>query len=168
MALIGNNADTLLNGLSAFWHRFFRDIGDIQATYEGTEILLGQVYLNFLSDVLNTNIVETPLFRKEYYKLITVREDQVVFHEHGDNIPIAPPLKFYGNPGTDRYVLRKHSAASRRHLRATGHTHRGKRLQGGGVGDPIQGRSYAPSAAWVRPATSNHRYWGPVHQCHGF
>lgn len=104
MALIGNNADTLLNGLSDFWHRFFRDIGDIQVTYEGTEILLGQVYLNFLSDVLNTSVVETPLFRKEYYKLVTAREDQIVFHEHGDNIPVAPPLKFYGNPGTDRYV----------------------------------------------------------------
>ena len=104
MALIGNNADTLLHGLSAFWHRFFRDIGDIQATYEGTEILLGQVYLNFLSDVLNTSVVEAPLFRKEFYKLITIREDQLVFHEKGTNLPDAPGLQFYGNRGTDRYV----------------------------------------------------------------
>jgi len=104
MALIGNNPDSLLHGLSDFWHRFFRDIGDIQVTYEGTEILLGQVYLNFMSDVLNTNIVETPLFRKEYYKLITVREDQIIFHERGDGIPLLPPPTFYGNPGTDRYV----------------------------------------------------------------
>jgi hypothetical protein len=105
MALIGNNADTLLTGLSGFWHRFFRDIGDIQATYEGTEILLGQVYLNFLSDVLNTSIVETPLFRKEYYKLLTFREDQLVYKEHGDNVATPPALSFYGNPGTDRYVF---------------------------------------------------------------
>lgn len=104
MALIGNNADTLLNGLSAFWHRFFRDIGDLQTTYEGTEILLGQVYLNFLSDVLNTSLVETPLFRKEYYKLITLREDQLIFKEHGDNLPTPPVPEFYGNPGFDRYV----------------------------------------------------------------
>ena len=104
MALIGNNADTLLNGLSSFWHRFFRDIGDMQVTYEGTEILLGQVYLNFLSDVLNTSIVETPLFRKEYYKLITVREDQLVFREHGDSVGVPAVPAFYGNPGTDRYV----------------------------------------------------------------
>jgi len=104
MALIGNNADTLLNGLSAFWHRFFRDIKDLQAAYEGTEMLLGQVYLNFLSDVLNTSIVEAPLFRKEFYKLITIREDQLVFHEQG-NINGTPPLPtFYGNLGTDRYV----------------------------------------------------------------
>ena len=104
MALIGNNVDTLLNGLSAFWHRFFRDLNDLQATYEGTEVLLGQVYLNFLSDVLNTSLTETPLFRKEFYKLITVREDQLVFREQGQALPVASGTSFYGNPGTNRYV----------------------------------------------------------------
>lgn len=105
MALIGNNADTLLHGLSGFWHRFFRDIGDLQRAYEGTEILLGQVYLNLMSDVLNTSLVEAPLFRKEYYKLITVREDQLVFHEQGAAVAVPPVPEFYGNPGTDRYVF---------------------------------------------------------------
>jgi len=104
MALIGNNADTLLHGLSAFWHRFFRDIGDIQATYEGTEILFGQVYLNFLSDVLNTSAVEAPLFRKEFYKLITIREDQLVYHEKGTELDAPPGTQFYGNRGNNRYV----------------------------------------------------------------
>lgn len=104
MALIGNNSDTLLNGLSGFWHRFFQDIGDLQTTYQGTEILLGQLYLNLMSDVLNTSIVEAPLFRKEFYKLITIREDEVVFKEQGE--PTAFPVlpSFYGNPGFDRYV----------------------------------------------------------------
>lgn len=106
MALIGNNADTLLNGLSAFWHRFFRDIGDLQATYEGTEMLLGQVYLNILSDVLNTSVVEAPLFRKEYYKLITIREDQLVFREQGEPAPFPDMPSFYDNPGFNRYVYR--------------------------------------------------------------
>src|SRR4051812_24194504 len=105
MALIGNNADTLLHGLSGFWHRFFRDLGDMQRTYEGTEILLGQVYLNLMSDVLNTSIVEAPLFRKEFYKLITVREDQLVFKEQGTAVSVPPVPEFYGNPGTDRYVF---------------------------------------------------------------
>ena len=107
MAIIGNNADTLLNGLSSFWHRFFRDIKDIQAAYEGTEILLGQVYLNFLSDVLNTSVVETPLFRKEYYRLVTVRADKVTFLERGStsSTPAVAP-EFYGNPGVNRYVAK--------------------------------------------------------------
>jgi hypothetical protein len=105
MALIGNNADTLLHGLSGFWHRFFRDIPDLQRAYEGTEILLGQVYLNLMSDVLNTSVVEAPLFRKEFYKLITIREDQLVFKEQGTAVAVPPVPEFYGNPGTDRYVF---------------------------------------------------------------
>lgn len=83
MAIIGNNADTFLNGLSDFWHRFFKDIGDIQAVYEGTSIVFGQVYLNLLNDVLNVSLNDTPLFRKEYYKLITIREDELVFRDLG-------------------------------------------------------------------------------------
>jgi hypothetical protein len=83
MALIGNNADTLLQGLSDFWLRYFKDIGDLQAIYEGTEILLGQHYLNLLNDVLNITVTETPLFRKEYYKLYTVREDQLRYRDTG-------------------------------------------------------------------------------------
>lgn len=105
MALIGNDADTLLHGLSAFWHRFFKDIGDIQAAYEGTEVLMGQVYLNFLSDVLNTSVVEAPLFRKEYYKLITAREDQIVFEENNPTYIPPVPAEFLGSLNQDRYVL---------------------------------------------------------------
>lgn len=105
MALIGNDADTLLHGLSAFWLRFFKDIGDIQAAYEGTEVLMGQVYLNFLSDVLNTSVVEAPLFRKEYYKLITAREDQIVFEENNPTYVPPVPVEFLGSLNKDRYVL---------------------------------------------------------------
>lgn len=83
MAIIGNNADTFLNGLSDFWHRFFKDIGDIQAAYEGTAVLLGQAYLDLLNDVLNLAVNETPLFKKEYYKLIAIREDQVTYRDTG-------------------------------------------------------------------------------------
>lgn len=83
MPIIGNNGQSLLHGLSDFWLRFFKDLGDLEATYEATAILMGQTYLNLLSDVLNTSIDDTPLFKKEYYKLITIREDQVVFFDGG-------------------------------------------------------------------------------------
>jgi hypothetical protein len=85
MAFIGNNADTLLQGLSDFWLRYFKDLGDIQAAYEGTEILFGQVYLDLLSSVLNSSVVDTPLFNKSYYKLITARGDQLKYLDTGDN-----------------------------------------------------------------------------------
>lgn len=83
MAVIGNNADTLLQGLSAFWLRYFRDIGDIQVTYEGTEILLGQSYLDLCSAVLNQSAMTVPLFNKDYYHLLTAREDQLTYEESG-------------------------------------------------------------------------------------
>lgn len=79
MAASVSDSSTLLNGLSAFWHRFFRDLGDLRVMYEGTEVLLGQTYLNLLGDVLSTSLLETPLFRKEYFRLLTLREDRVKY-----------------------------------------------------------------------------------------
>jgi hypothetical protein len=83
MPIIGNNGRALLHGLSDFWLRFFKDLGDVEATYEGAAVLLGQTYLNLLSDVLNTSIDDVPLFKQEYYKLITIREDQVLYVDPG-------------------------------------------------------------------------------------
>lgn len=83
MPIIGNNGRAFLHGLSDFWLRFFKDLGDLESTYEGMSVLLGQTYLNLLSDVLNTSVVETPLFKQEYYKLITIREDQVTLVDRG-------------------------------------------------------------------------------------
>ena len=80
---IGNNSETLLNGLSGFWLRFFADIGDIRALYEGTEILLGQVYLDMLSQILNISVQGAPLFHREYYRLLTIREDQLIYRDDG-------------------------------------------------------------------------------------
>lgn len=70
---------TLLRGLSDFWQRFFADSDQLDALYGGTEILLGQSYLDLLSNVLSTNLVDCPIFNKEYWKLITIREDEVKF-----------------------------------------------------------------------------------------
>ena len=83
MPVIGNNGRAFLHGLSDFWLRFFKDLGDLETTYEGMSVLLGQTYLNLLSDVLNTSVDDTPLFKQEYYKLITIREDQVTFVDRG-------------------------------------------------------------------------------------
>lgn len=83
MPVIGNNGRAILNGLSDFWLRFFKDLGDVEATYEGAAVLLGQTYLNLLSDVLNTSIDDVPLFKQEYYRLITIREDNVIYVDTG-------------------------------------------------------------------------------------
>lgn len=77
MATIGNDSNSFLHALSDFWIRFFADIGDLKATYEGSTILFGQAYLDLLTTVLNTSVTEAPLFRKEYYRLVTLREDEM-------------------------------------------------------------------------------------------
>lgn len=86
MAVIGNNPESFLHALSDFWTRFFADIGDIRATYEATSVLFGQAYLDLLSAVLNTSVDEAPLFRKELYRLLTIREDQVVWQQDFANL----------------------------------------------------------------------------------
>lgn len=92
MPTIGNNANTLLHGLSDFWQRFYADYGELEAMYHGSEILLAQAYLDFLNSFLNVSIVSTPLFNTEYFKLILAREDKIVFNEAVD-------------PFLNRYVL---------------------------------------------------------------
>lgn len=80
---IGNNSDTLLQGLSGFWLRFFKDIGDLQKAYEGAEILFGQAYLDLVSEVLNLSVTGTLLFHREYFRLITIREDELTVRDTG-------------------------------------------------------------------------------------
>ena len=70
---------SFLQGLSDLWLRFFADKNQLQALYKGTEIVIGQAYLDLLTSVLNISLREAPLFEKEYFKLLTVREDQVTY-----------------------------------------------------------------------------------------
>lgn len=81
MALIGNNHDTLLKGLSDFWVRFFKDSEELQSAYEGVSFLVGQVYLELLHSVLNSSVEDAPVFKKENFRLLTVREDEVFYRE---------------------------------------------------------------------------------------
>lgn len=79
MPAIDNKTQTLLQGLSDFWTRFYADIDELNALYRATEVLIAQAYLDMLSSFLNISIVETPLFNTELFKLLTVREDRVIF-----------------------------------------------------------------------------------------
>ena len=70
---------SFLHGLSDLWLRFFEDKPTLKAVYRGTEVLIGQVYLDLVSNVLNTSMREVPVFNKELFKLLTVREDNVTY-----------------------------------------------------------------------------------------
>lgn len=92
MPAMGNNPHTFLHGLSDFWVRFFADYDELNALYQGVEISLAQVYLDLLSSFLNVSLLECPIFNTEFFKLITLREDQVTLVEGA-------------NPDENRYVV---------------------------------------------------------------
>ena len=77
MANTSESTASFLQGLSDLWLRFFADKAQLEALYAGTEVTIGQAYLEILENVLNLSVRETSLFRKEYFKLLTVREDLV-------------------------------------------------------------------------------------------
>jgi len=79
MANISESKTNFIHGLSDLWTRFFKDHEQIRAMYEGTEILIGQAYLELVSSILNISAREIPVFQKEFFKLITVREDHVTY-----------------------------------------------------------------------------------------
>ena len=80
-----------LQGLSSFWQKFFADSPQLESLYRGTAFLVGQAYLDLLSNVLSLSIADTPLFQKSMWKLITAREDQIRYVE--------------GAPTTNRWTL---------------------------------------------------------------
>lgn len=71
----------LIQGLSAFWQQFFADSPQLESLYKGETYLLAQAYLGMLENVLSLSIVDCPLFSREFWRLITIREDQVRYVE---------------------------------------------------------------------------------------
>ena len=69
----------LIESLSDFWLLYFRDIDQLKVLYEGADTLMGNVYLELLSSLLNASLLDAPLFNKEYYKLVSIRETELSF-----------------------------------------------------------------------------------------
>jgi len=69
----------LFSGLSDFWQQFFADSDHLKALYDGAAVLMGQAYLDMLSNVLNVSLSDCTIFNKELYKLVLIREDQIKF-----------------------------------------------------------------------------------------
>jgi len=70
---------SLLESLSDFWQRFFADADQLESLYQGTAVLMGQAYLDLLSNVLSVSLQDAPVFNKEYFRLITLREDEIYY-----------------------------------------------------------------------------------------
>ena len=94
---IADKASSLFQGLSGFWQRFFRDTQDLEAYYQASEQQLGQVYLDLLSTVLGTSLVDAPVFNKEYWKLFPIRENDLKYQQGGSS---ADDRYLYDMPGS--------------------------------------------------------------------
>jgi len=91
---LDDRSTSLLRGLSDFWTRFFADTPTLEGLFNASEIQLSQAYFDILQSFLGISVQDVPLFRKELFKLLTIREDHVTFREAA-------------NPGASRsvYVL---------------------------------------------------------------
>lgn len=70
---------SFLESLSDFWQRFFADANQLESLYQGTAVLMGQAYLDLLANVLSVSLLDAPVFNKEYFRLLTLREDELRF-----------------------------------------------------------------------------------------
>jgi photosystem II stability/assembly factor-like uncharacterized protein len=75
MSTVDASSRVLFDALGSFWHRLFADKGQLVALYQGTEEQLGQAYLDTLETVLCRTIATTPLFHKEHWKSVVLREE---------------------------------------------------------------------------------------------
>lgn len=98
---IGDYPSTLLYGLSDFWQRFFRDVGDLEAFYQASEVELGEAYLDLLTTVLNVSVEDTPLFDKEMWRLFAIRESEVEFQA---GLAVSEDRFVYDMPGSAVYA----------------------------------------------------------------
>jgi hypothetical protein len=98
---IGDKSSALYQGLSGFWQRFFRDTQDIEAFYQASEMYLGQAYLDLCNSVLSSGLIDTPVLSKEVWKLLTIRETELLFVEGAS---VAEDRYVYQMPADRRSV----------------------------------------------------------------
>jgi hypothetical protein len=79
MANYNSNGQSFINGLSDFWLLYFKEIDQLKALYQGTEIQVGQSYLDLLGLLLNSSLQDAPTFNKEYWKLFQIKESDLRF-----------------------------------------------------------------------------------------
>jgi hypothetical protein len=77
MPAYSDEATNFLHGLSDLWNRFFKDRDQLKVLYKANEVLVGQAYLDLMETVLNFSIREAPVFSRDFFKLLTVREDLI-------------------------------------------------------------------------------------------
>lgn len=83
MANYSPNAKSLINGLSDFWLQYFKELPVIEEIYRGMEIEVGQSYLDLMALLLNNSVQDATIFNKNFFKMLRLREDSVVYSADG-------------------------------------------------------------------------------------
>lgn len=81
MAKYNTRIRSIIEGLSDFWLVFFKEVDQLEAFYQGAEILIGQAYLDMLTLLLNNSTQDATLFNREFFKLIQIRESELAYKE---------------------------------------------------------------------------------------
>jgi len=92
MANIYEGTANFIRGLSDLWTRFFRERPQLEAMYKGTEILAGQAYLDVLGNILSISVRNAPRWRRDLFKLMTIREDELTTTGDGSHAFELTPL----------------------------------------------------------------------------
>jgi hypothetical protein len=92
MPITPDTSRNFLHGLSSFWTTLFSNTASLQALYDGTQIAIGQQYLDMLNAVLGTSLKHMPLFSKQYFQLYAFTPGDLNFVEGA-------------SPDLDRYVF---------------------------------------------------------------
>jgi len=81
MAVFNDKIKSFINGLSDFWLIYFKEVDQLEVYYRGTELLIGQTYLDLMSLLMNNSLKDTTIFNKEFFKLLLIKETDVVLQE---------------------------------------------------------------------------------------
>lgn len=79
-----SDTTTFLTGLSSFWNRLFSDVDLLNESYAAHEETVAQAYLDLMESVLSSALDEVPVFHRDNWRYISVREDNVFYEPSGN------------------------------------------------------------------------------------
>lgn len=99
----------LLESMSSFWTNLFQDKDIVQGLQEGVSEEYGQVYFDLLEIVLSNSIADIPVFHREKWTLLTLKESNLnqnsgAFLKFGDGAVFGSQPETSEFPGGTQFV----------------------------------------------------------------
>lgn len=98
------SSDSLLSFLGSFWIYLFQDKHVVQTLMTGVQTTLEQAYFNFLEMVTGQSIQEIPIFHKEKWRLLILKQSEANkatkgLWQYGETINFGDPEVTYAGVG---------------------------------------------------------------------